>query len=357
MSTILIVDDEPSARETLVAMLEGEEYQLELATTGTQALQMLDKIQPDLILLDVMMPGMDGFDVCRRIRSNPKLAEVPIILLTALDDRASLLTGIESGADDFLSKPADRHELRARVRTITRLNRYHNLVQQRENLSEMAERLIAAQEEERQRISRELHDDMGQALTTHLLSLRDLQNNIPDSKDSLINRLQSLYDQSFELSVKVRTLAHNLRPPVLDTLGLKAAMETHCTEFSHRTNLPINLEIDAVIPVLPDIFTITLYRVLQEALTNIIKHAQAAEVWVDLTVEDKTINLTVQDNGHGFDVANTQSNGIGLAGLRERVTLAGGKFNISSSPVRGTILLAQFPLPEEAKTTAEKEPA
>jgi signal transduction histidine kinase len=134
-------------------------------------------------------------------------------------------------------------------------------------------------------------------------------------------------------------------------------METHCTEFSHRTNLPINLEIDAVIPVLPDIFTITLYRVLQEALTNIIKHAQAAEVWVDLTVEDKTINLTVQDNGHGFDVANTQSNGIGLAGLRERVTLAGGKFNISSSPVRGTILLAQFPLPEEAKTTAEKEPA
>ena len=353
MSTILIVDDEPSARETLVAMLEGEKYQLELAPTGTQALQMLDKLQPDLILLDVMMPGMDGFDVCRRIRSNPKLAEVPIILLTALDDRASLLTGIESGADDFLSKPVDRHELKARVRTITRLNRYHTLIQQRENLSEMAERLIAAQEEERQRLSRELHDDMGQALTTHLLSLGDLQNDIPDSKESLIERLQSLYDQSHEILVKVRTLAHNLRPPVLDALGLKTAMQTHCTEFSHRTKLPVNLEVDPVIPALPDIFEITLYRVLQEALTNIIKHAEATEAWVDLTVEDKTINLTIQDNGHGFEIEKAQSNGIGLTGLSERVTLAGGKFNISSSPVRGTILLAQFHLPE--KVNSEKE--
>ena len=354
MSTILIVDDEPTARETLVAMLEGEKYRLELATSGTQALQMLDNLQPDLILMDVMMPGMDGFDVCRRIRSNPKLAEVPIIMLTALDDRASLLTGIESGADDFLSKPVDRHELKARVRTITRLNRYHILMQQRENLSEMAERLIAAQEEERQRISRELHDDLGQALTTHLLSLRDLQNNIPDSKEALSDRFQSLYDQSFETFVKIRTLAHNLRPPVLDALGLKTAMQTHCTEFTHRTKLPINLEVDPEIPVLPDIFEITLYRVLQEALTNIVKHAEAAEVWVDLTVEDKTINLTVQDNGHGFDVGNTQSNGIGLTGLHERVTLAGGKFNISSSPVRGTILLAQFPLPAE-EIIPEKE--
>lgn len=346
MSTILIVDDDPTARETLVSMLEGEKYQIEMATSGTQALRMLDGLQPDLILLDVMMPGMDGFDVCRRIRSNPKLAEVPIILLTALDDRASLLMGIESGADDFLSKPVDRHELKARVRTITRLNRYNTLIQQRESLSKMAERLIAAQEEERQRISRELHDDLGQELTTHLLSLRNLQNDIPDSRATTVERLQTLYDQSFEIFIKVRTLAHNLRPPVLDALGLKTAMQTHCAEFTHRTKLPINLEIDSDIPALPDIFEITLYRVLQETLTNIVKHAQATEVWVDLTMEDKTINLTVQDNGHGFDTEKTYSNGIGLTGLNERVTLAGGKFNISSSPVRGTIVLAQFPLPK-----------
>jgi signal transduction histidine kinase len=352
MSIILIVDDEPTARETLVAMLEGEAYQLELAASGAQALQILDKLSADLILLDVMMPGMDGFEVCRRIRSNPKLAEVPIILLTALDDRASLLRGIESGADDFLSKPVDRHELIARVRTITRLNRYHTLIQQRENLSEMAERLIAAQEQERQRISRELHDDLGQALTTHLLSLRDLQNDPSIPKGIVFDRLQALYEQSYEIFVKIRTLAHDLRPPVLDALGLKTAMQTHCVEFTRRTKLPINFEVDSTIPALPDIFDITLYRVLQEALTNVIKHAEATQAWVDLTVEDKTINLTVQDNGHGFDEGKPQSNGIGLTGLRERVTLVGGKFNISSNPVRGTILLAQFPLP--ADTTGQE---
>ncbi|HAV78528.1 MAG TPA: hypothetical protein DCX53_14360 [Anaerolineae bacterium] len=352
MSTILIVDDEPSARETLVAILEGEKYQLELAESGAQALQAIEKIQPDLILLDVMMPGMDGFEVCRRIRSNPRFAEVPVILLTALDDRTSLLMGIESGADDFLSKPVDRQEITLRVRTITRLNRYQTLMKQRENLSEMAERLIAAQEQERQRISRELHDDLGQALTTNLIALRDLQNDPSLPKGDMFDRLQSLYEQSLEVFIKVRTLAHNLRPALLDALGLKTAMQTHCNEFTHRTKLPINLEMDSTLPVLPDIYEVTLYRVLQEALTNIIKHADATQVWVDLTIEDKTINLTIQDNGHGFDPAKTQSNGIGLTGLRERVTLAGGKFNISSSPVRGTVLLAQFPLPESA---AEKE--
>jgi signal transduction histidine kinase len=350
MSTILIVDDAPTARETLVAMLEGEKYQLELAEDGFEALKLLEKLTVDLILLDVMMPGMDGFEVCRRIRSMPKLAEVPIVILTALDDRASLLRGIESGADDFLSKPLDRHELIARVRTITRLNRYHILMEQRENMREMAERVVTAQEEERQRISREMHDDLGQALTTHMLALRNLQSDLTLPTEALVERLQTLYEQAFEIFGKVRNLAHNLRPPVLDALGLKVAMQTYCTEFSRRTQLPVIVEVDEDLPILPDIYNVTLYRVLQEALTNIIKHAQASQVWVDLTVEDKTVTLTVQDNGHGFVEGNTQSDGIGLTGLRERMTLAGGRFNISSSPVRGTIVLAQFPLQDDDST-------
>jgi len=351
MSTVLIVDDDSSARETLVAVLEGEKYELELAEDGFKALKMLEKLPVDLILLDVMMPDMDGFEVCRRIRSIPRLAEVPIILLTALDDRASLLHGIESGADDFLSKPLDRHELVARVRTITRLNRYRTLMEQRENMREMAERVMTTQEQERQHISRELHDDLGQALTTHLLTLRNLQNDLTLPAKTMLERLQILYKQGVDISVKVRTLAHNLRPPVLDTLGLKIAMQTYCNEFSRRSHLPVIFEADENLPTLPDIFNVTLYRVLQEALTNIIKHAQASQVWVDLTIEDRTITLTIQDNGHGFVVENIQSNGIGLTGLRERMILAGGNFNISSSPVRGTIVMAQFTLPEAPMTS------
>jgi signal transduction histidine kinase len=345
MSTILIVDDDPSARETAVAMLEGAGYHIEEAKDGSQALQMLEHLQTDLILLDVMMPGMTGFEVCRRIRATPELAEVPIILLTALDDHASLMQGIESGADDFLSKPVDRHELAARVRTITRLNRFRTLVEQRESLRQMAERVVTAQEGERQRISRELHDDLGQALTTHLLSLRDLQSDLTLPVETLFERMQALYEQSYEIAVKVRRLAHDLRPPVLDALGLKVAMQTYCTEFTRRTRLPVELEIDPSLPRLPDMYNVTLYRALQEALNNIVKHAHATQAWVELSVEDTTLSLTVQDNGQGIRSETPTSNGIGLSGLQERLTIAGGKLKIDSSPNNGTILTAELPLP------------
>ncbi len=343
MSTVLIVDDDPTAREALVAILEGEGYELRLAKDGIQALEMLKQLQPDLILLDVMMPAMTGFEVCQRIRATPALAEVPILLLTALDDRDSRLRGIESGADDFLSKPPDRRELVARVRTITRLNRYRTLMEQRENIRLMAERVVAAQEEERQRISRELHDDLGQALTTHLITLRNLQQDLSLPQQTLFERLQSLYDQSYEIFVKIRGIARDLRPPVLDALGLKVAMQTYCTEFTRRTHLPVIFEADASLPELPDAYNITLYRTLQEALTNVIKHAQASQVWVELSMDDGQVTLTIQDNGVGFGSEKPGSNGIGLAGLRERITIAGGTLTVSSTPKRGTILSAQFP--------------
>ena len=350
MSTLLIVDDDLSARETAVAMLEGAGYQIELAKDGMQALQLLEHLQPDLILLDVMMPGMTGFEVCRRIRSTPELAEVPIIMLTALDDHNSLLQGIESGADDFLSKPADRHELSARVRTILRLNRYRKLVEQRESLREMAERVVTAQEQERQRISRELHDDLGQALTTHLLSLRDLQSDLTLPVETLFERMQALYDQSHEIAVKIRRLAHDLRPPVLDALGLKVAIQTYCAEFTRHTRLPINLEIDPSLPPLPDVYNVTLYRVLQEALNNIAKHAHATQAWVELSSEEAMLSFTIQDNGRGIVGGDPQSNGIGLSGLKERLTIVGGKLSISSRPNNGTILTAELPMPENHKS-------
>ncbi len=130
-SIILIVDDTETGREILEALLQSSTYQLAFASNGPEALLKAEELTPDLILLDVMMPGMDGFEVCRRLRSNPRLAEIPIILVTALDDRQSRLQGIEAGADDFVTKPFDHAELRARVRTITRLNRYRRLLDER----------------------------------------------------------------------------------------------------------------------------------------------------------------------------------------------------------------------------------
>ena len=347
MSTILIVDDAPSARETLVALLENEGHQLHLAEDGFQALQMLLNLQPDLILLDVMMPGLDGFEVCRRIRSTPELAEVPIIILTALDDRESLLQGIEAGADDFLHKPVDRQELVARVRTITRLNRYRILLEQREDLSAMAERLVTAQEEERLRISRELHDDLGQALTTLMLALKNFQSDLSLPITELFKGLQILYDQAYEISIKIRRLAQDLRPPILDALGLKQSMQTYCHKFTERTQLPVTLEIEPELPKLPDIYNITIYRVLQEALTNITKHAEANRVWVALDLDDDFIHLTIQDNGRGLHSDSNTNSGIGLTGMKERLSLVGGKLLLRSAAESGTIVTASLPIKKE----------
>jgi two-component system cell cycle response regulator len=131
ISTVLIVDDEAVGRETLQALLIAEGYNLAFASDGAEALAEAAELTPDVVLLDVMMPDMDGFEVCRRLRADPLLAEVPVIMVTALDDRDSCLQGIEAGADDFVTKPFDRVELRARVRTTTRLNRYRRLLLER----------------------------------------------------------------------------------------------------------------------------------------------------------------------------------------------------------------------------------
>ena len=133
-STILIVDDEASGRDTLESILEPEGYTLVMAENGYQAIEKALAFQPDIILLDVMMPGMNGFEVCKRIRAEKQLAEIPILFLTALDDRQSFLNGLDAGADEFISKPFDRFELRARLLGITRLNRFRKLNEERSNL-------------------------------------------------------------------------------------------------------------------------------------------------------------------------------------------------------------------------------
>jgi signal transduction histidine kinase len=346
MSKILIVDDDPTARATIESILMTDDYLLDFADDGHAALEKAHTLRPDLILLDVMMPNMDGFEVCRRIRSTPGLVEVPIILLTALDDSASRLQGIEAGADDFLSKPVDRQELRVRVRTITRLNRYRTLLEQRESLREMAQRLVTAQEEERKRISRELHDDLGQLLTAHKLNLHKLQGQMSTSPPEQLQVMDGLISETNDIIEKIRALARDLRPPLIDALGLPLAITSFCQEFTRRSQIPVELDIDPDLPLLPDHYTIILYRVLQETMTNVIRHAGASRVWVELSRDDGQISLTVQDNGRGFSFDPLKPGGIGLIGIRERLALAGGDLNVHSHMGQGSVLSAYLPLNE-----------
>lgn len=127
--TVVLVDDEPAGRRTLETALAPLGYRCFSAANGPEALALVDEHDPDVLLLDVMMPGMDGYEVCRRLRAHARHHGLPIVLVTALDDRESRLAGIDAGADDFANKPIDRIELRTRVRAFARMNQYRRAAQ------------------------------------------------------------------------------------------------------------------------------------------------------------------------------------------------------------------------------------
>jgi putative two-component system response regulator len=145
--TVLVVDDETAGFMVLEGMLRPLGVKVFAAKSGAEALSSLKEHKLDLILLDVMMPGLDGFEVCREIRSRPETQELPIILVTALDDRESRIRGLEAGADDFVSKPFDSEELRARVKTTLKLNRYRSLVEERDRAAKAYEGSIQVMKE------------------------------------------------------------------------------------------------------------------------------------------------------------------------------------------------------------------
>jgi putative two-component system response regulator len=141
---ILVVDDESIARITIDALLSSENYEMFFAENGEDGINVASEIQPDIILLDVMMPGMNGFETCRKIRSMINLAEVPILLVTALDDRESRMAGLQAGADDFITKPYDIFELQVRIQNMTRLNRYRILTEQRHEMEKLHHEVVIA---------------------------------------------------------------------------------------------------------------------------------------------------------------------------------------------------------------------
>lgn len=218
--------------------------------------------------------------------------------------------------------------------------------QQRERLRELTQRLVTAQEDERLRISRELHDEAGQALTSLKISLDLLRSGLPAEQESLRARLADVAGLADETMETLRTLAHDLRPPGLDAFGLNVALEGLCYDFSARTALPVRYH-GLDLPELPTAVALSMYRLVQEALTNIAKHAEATQVEVNVARGDGQLELSIADNGKGFPAeadAPRQRGGIGLVSMRERAELLGGTLDIETSPGQGTRLIARIPL-------------
>jgi signal transduction histidine kinase len=240
---------------------------------------------------------------------------------------------------------------------------------QHEQARWLAHQVINAQEEERKRLAQELHDEAGQSLTALKFSLSILHNDLPERTDngsadpSYRERLQTSVGMVDAAMQQLRLLSHGLHPPLLTHFGLNLALEEHCKEFAAHTGLSIDYqgrEMSSLPADLPDAVNISFYRLLQEALTNVAKHAEAQEVQVILDFDGEVLSLQVKDNGKGFDLHAIQTSGrpkgIGLLGMQERFRRLGGECIISSKRGEGTLLVARYHVEQEKSFIASTEP-
>jgi PAS domain S-box-containing protein len=237
-------------------------------------------------------------------------------------------------SEEAIQQARDQLEERVAERT-------KELSASQEKLRILTAQTITAQEEERRVISRELHDEAGQALITLKYGLAAIQSELPESEAIPRQRLSDSMKIIDQTMVHIRALAHRLRPPVLEIGGIHLSLQDYCRELTGRTNIPIYYQ-GMDIPGLPDEIGISLFRFVQEALTNIMKHAHATEVKIRLQLRKAEISLSVSDNGHGI-ADSGQTEGLGLQGIKERLNLLGGKLEVHSKKGRGAKLVARIP--------------
>jgi signal transduction histidine kinase len=203
-------------------------------------------------------------------------------------------------------------------------------------------RVVEAQEVERARLARELHDETGQALTSILLGLKPLEDALADQPARLA--LAELRESVVSALQDVRRLAVELRPAVLDDFGLAPALERLTESFAEQTDIRIDFRSALGDMRLPSEVETALYRVVQESLTNIVKHAKADQVSVSLARKNATVAAVIEDNGAGFDSRRVREEAIGLLGMRERLALLDGRLEVESRPGAGTTVVAEVPL-------------
>jgi signal transduction histidine kinase len=203
-------------------------------------------------------------------------------------------------------------------------------------------RVVAGQEVERRRLARELHDETGQALTSILLGLRSMDET--SSSEEVRNAVSNLRELVVATLQDVRRLAVQLRPKALDDFGLVPALERLVQTFAETSGIEVQLESRLGAARLPPEVETTLYRIIQEALTNVVKHAEAHNISILLARRDRAVLAIIDDDGRGFDSSVSEGDGIGLLGMHERVDLHNGRLTVESTPGVGTTLRVEVPL-------------
>lgn len=349
---ILLVEDSAPHAELVEHFLRESRLQFRVVRVETREafIQQLEREPPDMILSDYALPSFDGYTALSIARE--KVPNVPFIFVTGTMGEEVAIETLKNGATDYVLKtrlarlgPAVQRALRESADRRERERAEDKLRRSLDQLRALTTYLQYVREEERTRIAREVHDELGQALTGLKLDMSWLATRLAKNAKPVQEKVKTMVAHIDTTIQTVRRIATELRPGILDGLGLVAAIEWQANEFQSRTGIPC-----VVTSTVPDTqwdqeFITVFFRIFQETLTNVIRHAQATRVDVRLAEDNGALVLTVADNGRGIseeEIANTRS--IGLVGMRERAMLIGGEVVLHGARGRGTTVIVRVPL-------------
>jgi signal transduction histidine kinase len=339
MARILVVDDDPALRETLVDILTVAGHEVEQAADGPSALAASAAYAPDCILLDIMMPGMSGLDVCRRLRADSRNDDLPILLVTALSESRDKVAGLEAGADDYVSKPFDMAELLARVKAVLRqrdLMRACATAQR--DTATLNRELVREEERLRGLVADEIHDVIVQALVGTRLAVES--GAVCSDPEPAVGAI----DRGIE---SARGLIRMLRPPRVADGGMPELLRVETEVALSNTGITLRSDLPERFDALTPETTTMLYRMLSEAVANAIEHSGCTAIELGLSVDGDRVTATVADDGAGFDPqivrSVTPGGPIGLASMSARAALIGGSVRVDSAPGSGTTVTIELP--------------
>ena len=258
------------------------------------------------------------------------------------DEVGRLATAFNAMTEDLARSRSEIEQFNRQL-----LRRNEELQRKEASRRRLLDKLIDAQEEERKRVARELHDQVGQSLTALIMGLGSTEEMIPLEAGQMKSQLVEFRELAADILVEIRRLMMNLRPSLLDDLGLIPAVRSYAETHLARAKVRPHVEVAGVKRRLSASVDIALFRVVQEAVTNIVKHAEAREATIELRFGESSIAAIIEDDGKGFDRVEPQpdANALGLLGMRERITLLGGTWRIESQRGRGTRIAVEIPTP------------
>ena len=348
---ILMVDDQPAKLLSYEVMLEELGENLLKASSGREALEILLKTDVAVVLMDVSMPELDGFQLAEMIREHPRFQKTAIIFISAVHltdlDR---LKGYQRGAVDYISVPVIPDLLRAKVSVFAELHRKARQLELLNlELRRLSHSLMTAQDEERRRIARELHDGLGQDLTAAKMMLGSLvqpnQHTIERRDNRTVTEVLSMMDSAID---QVRTLSHLLHPPLLDEMGLLSALRWYTDGFAKRSGEVTILDAPQEFPRLEPELEMAVFKIVQESLTNVFRHAEAKQAIVKLQERAGSVTVSIVDNGKGIGNGSHElhpnSYGIGVMGIKQRVEEFKGRVVLRDTGA-GTSVEVEIPTP------------